>query len=78
MQIGTTVYTALDPQTARLTHVTGHDGRHQVTLDVGAEHHSYLFASAAELSELGHRFIELAAIAEEREHGPVDLDRVVA
>lgn len=39
--------------------------RHQVEIT----YDFYLYASAAELSELGHRFIELAALAEEREQG---------
>ena len=33
----------------------------------------YLYMTAAEMSELGHRFIELAAQAEEHLHGPAQV-----
>lgn len=57
--------------------ITNTDG--SIGYQVGAHGYDiYWYATAAELSEFGHRLIELAAIAEEREHGPVDLDRSVA
>lgn len=66
-------YANAKPEAPRvhLTHnsSTGFDNdgvlRHQVVLG----NDFYLYASPAELSELGHRLIELAAQAEEREHG---------
>jgi hypothetical protein len=56
-----------DPAAVRLTGNVSNLG-HQVAVG-GLDVIAYL--SPAEMSELGHRFIELAAQAEERERGPL-------
>lgn len=68
MQLQATHFTSIEAPELRLGGA-GHDGRHQVQVTISGDGHLFLYASAAELSELGHRLIELAAIAEEREQG---------
>lgn len=81
MKIVTTHDTDIAAVTAvRLTGnaATWSDGtvRHQVA--VGHSLTTFAYLSAGEMSELGHRFIELAAQADERANGPLDVERAVA
>lgn len=75
MKIQTIHYHELTADQVRISRPAS-DGEYQVYLGVDAGAPHVLYLTAAEMSDLGHRLIELSAQAAERESGAIDAPAV--